>query len=278
MNQTWTIELFVYLTTALSALLLLPRCANWRLRLIVGTIGMQALAQSVTELKLNHPFWQSRLGSLAGVIEMFGGALALTAIYLLRRENRERKSTDARLRLSEAAEGTPNLGQHLNHNGVGPEVAPPLDPSAIVRDAAAGITALNAAVSVSDSLVPQAQTPSPDSEPPQKRRKTRRFPISSLAIIARLDEPKHVMEGEIEDISQGGARLCLPEFVPPGGLVKVEFRNQMFLGEIRSCEEWKGRYVAGVQFEHMVNLGQLSRILREIGIERRTLGRVVKSA
>jgi hypothetical protein len=272
MNQTWTFELFVYLATALSALLLLPRCVNWRLRLVVGTIGMQALAQSLGELRLHHPFWQTRLGSVAGITEMFAGALALTAIYLLRRENKERKSTDARLRLSEAAEGIPARGQSLSDIGAGPRVASPVSRDSIIPDTAAGIVALDAAVSDSGSLVPQALAPNPDSEPSQKRRRTRRFPISLLAKIARLDGPKGVMEGEIGDISQGGARLRLPEFVPPGGLVKVEFRNRMFLGEVRSCEESQGCFIAGVQFEHMVDLTELSRILREIGIEAQGTG------
>jgi PilZ domain-containing protein len=263
MNQTWTIELFVYLTTALSALLLLPRCANWRSCLIVGTIGMQALAQSVMELKLNYPFWQSRLGSLAGVLEMFGGALALTAIHLLRKENEERKSIDGRVRLSQAVESIPNLGQQRAR----PAAPPPVEPGAIVRDASASIAALDASVSERDRSVP-----------PHEQRKARPLPVSLLAKIARLDGPKGVMEGEIEDISQGGARLCLPEFVPPGGLLKVEFRNRMSLGEVRSCEELQGRYVAGVQFEHMVDLTELSRILREIGLETRKTGARMRSA
>lgn len=247
MHQTWTVELFVYLTTALSALLLLPRCANWRLRLIVGTIGLQCLAQSVTQLKLNHPFWQTRLASTAGVVELVGGALALTAIYLLRHENAARKSTEARLRLSEAAEGLPALARALGNNAVG------LQPQDESRD---------------QSLLELGGGETEAAEiDPRDLRNSRRFPVSLVGKLTRMGADEKTLYCEVADISRGGACLSLPEFIPPGALVKIEFQYQMYLGEICRTQQVGGQFISGVKFEHMIDLGELSRILRVAGFE-----------
>lgn len=265
MSQTWTVEMFVYLATALSALLLLPRSANWRLRLVIGTIGMQALAQCMIQMRVNHPFWQSRLGTAAGLVELLGGALALTALYLLKRENVERKSTDARLRLSESNERP---------------LHDPLPPSpSSLRKLMDAQTAANTPLNGSQPSHPKAleeqtaagdpQANSHGSNHPKRLRKTRRFPVSLLSRVTRLDGEKIVIDCEIVDISQGGARLCLAQQIPAGALLKIEFRGCLFLGEVCRCEEIEGIYFAGVRFEHMIDLAQLARILREIGFEQR---------
>jgi hypothetical protein len=264
-NQTWSVEMFVYLATALSALLLLPKSANWRLRLAIGTIGMQALAQSVSQMRINHPFWQSRLGTVAGTVELFGGALALTTIYLLKRENVARKSTDARLRLSESNER--------------PLHAPPPPSPSSLRKLMDAQTAADSPMNGTQPSHPKAleeqaavgdaQANSHGSYHPKRLRKTRRFPVSLLSRVTRLDGEKIVIDCEIVDLSQGGARLCSAQQIPAGALLKIEFRDCLFLGEVCRCEEIEGIYFAGVRFEHMIDLAQLARILREIGFEQR---------
>lgn len=248
MNQTWTVETFVYLTTALCALLLLPRSANWRLRLIIGTIGLQGLSHAVTQMRLNHPFWQSRLGTITGVVEMFAGALALTAIYLLKKENVARKSTDARLRLSEADEKTlpqPAAKQDGAISG-----------ARLVADAREGI-----------SQIPRSSSSPSHSGPHRKLRQSRRFSVSLSAQVTRLDGEGGEFGCEVADISRGGLRLRMTEFIPPGGLVKIEFRDVLYLGEVCRCDEVEGHYEAGVKFEHLLNLASLAKLLREIGFE-----------
>ncbi|MEP7365670.1 MAG: PilZ domain-containing protein [Acidobacteriota bacterium] len=238
MNQIWTVEMFIHLTTVLCALLLLPRSANWRLRLVIGAIGLQALAQCMTQLQINHPYWQSRLGVITGNIEMLCGALALTAIYLLKQENSERKSTDARLRLSEAVEAVPEL------SGIG---------------MANGLAA--ATGEVTESL-----------EPGPKQRKARRFAVSVLAQITQLDGDMLSYECEIGDISQGGVRVAMPVHIPPGSPVKMEFREFLFLGEVRWEEESDGIFFAGIQFERAIDLTNFSKLLRDIGLEKKGTG------
>ena len=246
MHQTWTVELFVYLATALSALLLLPRCANWRLRLIVGTIGLQGLAQSVTQLKLNHPFWQTRLANTAGLVELLGSALALTAIYLLRHENAARKSTEARLRLSEAAESIPPLAQALE------KYATRLQPQS---------------ESSGQSLLELGGETEAAEIDPRNLRSSRRFPVSIFAKLTRLEGAKQIFDCEVADISRGGVCLSLPEFISPGTLVKIEFQYRMYLGEVCRTQEVGGQFISGIKFERMIDLTELSRILRVAGFE-----------
>jgi peptidoglycan/LPS O-acetylase OafA/YrhL len=131
MQEVLSVELTVYLITALCAMLLLPKSSNWRFRLLIGTIGLQSLAHAASELRKHHPFWQSRLGHMTGVIEMFGGALALTVIYLLKHENRDRRSTDARLRLSEAVQPPYARGANSKPPDAGTNPMPGKEPPAL---------------------------------------------------------------------------------------------------------------------------------------------------
>ena len=185
MNQTWTIELVVYLTAALAS--------------------------------------------------------ALAAIWLLRTRNKGRKSTDARLGLPETLKGIPALERTLDNDaGVRPQLP----------DKSGVHTAAN-----EDTKTPE------ESVEPRELRKTRRFPVSIFAKVTRLDGKKGICECEVADISQGGLCLCLPEFIPSGTLVGIEFLYRRYFGVVCRAQEVGGLFVTGIQFDDAIDLAEISQIL-----------------
>jgi len=250
MQDLLNVELTVYLITALCALLLLPKSSNWRLRLLIGTVGLQALAHCASELRNHHAFWQSRLGQLSGVIELFGGALALTAIYLLKRENRDRHSTNFRLRLAEAvpapelrAVSAEPLAAGLNstpgNDSHGQEAAPP-----------------------GDSLESSAMAPCKEPAKHSRLRRHRRYPLAGEVEITVLADPGAKSPGECVDSPKSGAGLPLLRAIHEGALVKVEFGDCLFLGRLRFYESGEREFCVGVQFEESCDFKRLVEIVK----------------
>ena len=103
--------LFAYVITMISALVVAKRSTNWRIRLLAFTVGLLPLCQAVILMSANHIWLNEQAGRTAESFELLVCALCLTAIHLLNKENRDRRDTDARLRV---AESTPQPGSHLS--------------------------------------------------------------------------------------------------------------------------------------------------------------------
>jgi hypothetical protein len=94
--------LLAYVITMLCALVVAKRSTNWRIRLLALTVGMLPLCQAVILMAANRIWLSEQAGRTAQSLELLVCALCLTAIHLLNKENRDRKETDARLRVAEA--------------------------------------------------------------------------------------------------------------------------------------------------------------------------------
>ena len=95
--------LFAYAMTMVCSVVVARRSSNWRIRLLAYTVGLLPLSQAMGLLAENHIWLTAQVGHIAQSMELLVSALCLTAIHLLNRENRDRKGTDARLRVAEAA-------------------------------------------------------------------------------------------------------------------------------------------------------------------------------
>ena len=66
------------------------------------TVGLLPLCQAVVLLG-HHQIWlTTEVAEIAETLELLVSALCLTSLHLLNKENRERRNTDARLRVAEA--------------------------------------------------------------------------------------------------------------------------------------------------------------------------------
>jgi hypothetical protein len=94
--------LMAYLLTALSAIAMLRRSANGRIRFLTFVVGLLPLCQTMLMLREYGVFTLPAVGRAAELVELFVSALCLSAIHLLNKESFDRKLTDAKLRLVEA--------------------------------------------------------------------------------------------------------------------------------------------------------------------------------
>jgi hypothetical protein len=98
--------LTAYGITIVCALIVAKRSQNWRIRLLAFTVGLLPLCQGVI-LMANHDILIGQQAArTAESLQLLICALCLTAIHLLNKENRDRKGTDVRLRVAEAASHT----------------------------------------------------------------------------------------------------------------------------------------------------------------------------
>lgn len=181
---------------------------------------------------------------------MFGGALALTAIYLLKRENRDRRSTDVRLRLAEAVQPPDVRAANSKLPFASTNPMPRKDVPEL-EEAQPG-----------QSIETISKAPCKESLKHSRLRRHRRFPISGEVEVTVLGDQGFKCPGECVDISRGGARFLVPDSVQEGAQVKVEFGDCLFLGQVRSCQTGDQGFCMGVQFEESLDLRRLAEILR----------------
>ena len=93
---------FAYLVTAGCAILLLRGSSNWRIKFLAFVVGLLPLCNAAILLSKNGVLVPGAVGRVSEPVELTISALCLTAVYLLCKENRERKQVEARLRLAEA--------------------------------------------------------------------------------------------------------------------------------------------------------------------------------
>jgi hypothetical protein len=96
---------FAYLVTAGCAILLLRGSSNWRIKFLAFVVGLLPLCHAAILLSNNGVLVARIVGRISEPVELAISALCLTAVYLLSKENRERKQVDVRLRLAEAQAG-----------------------------------------------------------------------------------------------------------------------------------------------------------------------------
>jgi hypothetical protein len=94
--------LFAYVLTMLTAVVVARRSSNWRIRLLALTVGLLPLCQSVVLLGRTGVWLTVEVAQTAEMLELLLSALCLTSVHLLNRENVDRRSTQARLRVAEA--------------------------------------------------------------------------------------------------------------------------------------------------------------------------------
>jgi hypothetical protein len=94
--------IFAYLVATASAIVLMKRSTNWRIRFLAFAIGLAPLCQSIILLGNQHIWITPDIGHTAESLQLSDSALCLAALHLLNKENRDRRGTDVRLRVAEA--------------------------------------------------------------------------------------------------------------------------------------------------------------------------------
>jgi len=82
------------------------------------------------------------------------------------------------------------------------------------------------------------------------QRQTERQELSQFAIVSVVGTPAGVLQGEIRNLSQGGTQIRLGEPLPPFALVRIEYDDNLLLGEVIYCRQEQCGWLVGLRVEH----------------------------
>jgi len=85
------------------------------------------------------------------------------------------------------------------------------------------------------------------------QRLTERHPLSQYATVSLVGTAGQVLQGEIRNISKGGTQLHLDQPLAIGSLLKVEYDNNLILGEVIYCLPAQTLWVLGIRIEHVLS-------------------------
>jgi hypothetical protein len=80
-----------------------------------------------------------------------------------------------------------------------------------------------------------------------------------IATITGIDEPGLSMKGRLANLSAHGLSLILPDELPSGITVKVEWGNSQVQGRLVYCQPYGDEYRAGLQVEDPIYDATLAR-------------------
>src|SRR5579862_808540 len=90
-----------------------------------------------------------------------------------------------------------------------------------------------------------------DQQPDQ--RLAQRHQLSQPAIVSILGTASQVIQGEIQNVSRGGTQLQLPQSIETGSLLRIEYDNNLILGEVVYCHREPTGWMAGIRIEHTLS-------------------------
>lgn len=97
------------------------------------------------------------------------------------------------------------------------------------------------------------------------QRQTERRQLSQPAIVRVLGNDNQVLNGEIRNVSKGGTQLQLDQPLGIGSLLRVEYDNNLLLGEVVYCLQQQPVWIVGIRIEHaLTGLTALSEAMRSL--------------
>ena len=85
------------------------------------------------------------------------------------------------------------------------------------------------------------------------QRQTHRHQLSQSAIVSVLGTAGQVLQGEIRNVSKGGTQLHLDQPLAIGSLLRIEYDNNLLLGEVIYCRQEQTIWVVGIRIEHVLS-------------------------
>jgi hypothetical protein len=98
------------------------------------------------------------------------------------------------------------------------------------------------------------------------RRTERRLPTTLIPVqVSGLGDLRLQACGRILDVSHRGVRLGLPESVPIGGFLRIEFEGSVIFGEVRYSEDQQSWHAIGLFVEEiLIGESDLARLIGEL--------------
>lgn len=88
---------------------------------------------------------------------------------------------------------------------------------------------------------------------PLDQRQAQRHQLSQSAIVSVLGTGSQVLQGEIRNVSKGGTQLKLHQPLGARSLLRIEYDNNLLLGEVVYCQQEQTGWVVGIRIEHFLS-------------------------
>ena len=82
------------------------------------------------------------------------------------------------------------------------------------------------------------------------QRQAERHEFSHPAKVSAVGTPDQILHGDIRNLSEGGTQVRLDEPLPPFTLVRIEYDDNLLLGEVVYCEQEQSGWLVGLRIEH----------------------------
>ena len=83
-----------------------------------------------------------------------------------------------------------------------------------------------------------------------EQRQSERSELKEWALVTIVGAADQVHRAEVRNLSEGGTQILMGEPLAPFTLVKIEYQDNLLLGEVVYCREEEFGYLAGVRIEH----------------------------
>jgi hypothetical protein len=101
-----------------------------------------------------------------------------------------------------------------------------------------------------------------DQQPDQ--RQAQRHQLSQSATVSVFGDPNQVFHGEMRNLSEGGTQIWLDQPLRYASLVRIDYNDNLLLGEVIYCQQEQAGWLVGIRVEHALRvLTALARALRE---------------
>jgi len=101
-----------------------------------------------------------------------------------------------------------------------------------------------------------------DQQPDQ--RQAQRHPLSQSATVSVFGDPNRLCHGEMRNLSEGGTQIWLDQPLRYASLVRIDYNDNLLLGEVVYCQREQAGWLVGIRVEHALRgLTALARALRE---------------
>jgi len=84
------------------------------------------------------------------------------------------------------------------------------------------------------------------------QRQAERRELSQSARVNVVGTPAKTLLGEIRNLSEGGTQIRLDQPLPPFTLVRIEYDDNLLLGEVVYCEQEQSGWLIGLRVEHVL--------------------------
>ncbi len=82
------------------------------------------------------------------------------------------------------------------------------------------------------------------------QRQAERHELRQQVSISVVGAPAGVLQGELRNLSEGGTQVRLSAHLSPFTLVKIEYGDNLLLGEVVYCLRAETDWLAGLRIEH----------------------------